>query len=107
MKNDQLTSTKPVYEASTGALQYKFVLKPSYSIVSVRKGSPAENAGLKKGDMLISINRRMTGMMSLDQIQHSLSEDEGKKINMVIRRNDQDVKVSFRLKDPIPYIEPS
>ncbi|MGJ1286588.1 PDZ domain-containing protein [Sphingobacterium spiritivorum] len=105
--NDQLTSTKPVYEASTGALQYKFVLKPSYSVVSVRKGSPAEHAGLKKGDMLISINRRMTGMMSLDQIQHSLSEDEGKKINMVIRRNDQDVKVSFRLKDPIPYVEPS
>ena len=35
---------------STKSLYYKFELKPSYSVFSVRKNSPSDLAGLKNGD---------------------------------------------------------
>ncbi len=103
-ESEELGKTKPIYKAETSDLQYKFVLKSSYSITNIRKGSPAEESGLKKGDMLVSINKRQTGALSLDQIQHLLTEDEGKQVHIVVQRDGQNLRFSFRLKDPIPYL---
>jgi len=38
--------------------KYKFVLKPIYTIVNVRKNSPAALSGLQKGDIIVSINQK-------------------------------------------------
>jgi hypothetical protein len=48
--------------------KYKFVLKPIYEIANVRKNSPAEIAGLQKGDVLILINRSPAYKYSLQEI---------------------------------------
>lgn len=92
-------------EVINNSLQYKFVLKPLFSIAGVRKDSPAERAGLKKGDQLISINGRKTADMTLQKIMEMMKSDEGKTINMLIVRKNQELTLSFTLEDPIPYQE--
>ena len=89
----------------SNTLQYKFSLKPLFSIAGVRKDSPAYKAGLKKGDELITINGRKTSDMTLQKIMEMMKSDEGKIINMLILRKKQELRLSFTLEDPIPYQE--
>lgn len=90
-------------EVINNSLQYKFVLKPLFSIAGVRKDSPADKAGLKKNDELISINGKKTADMTLQKIIEMMKSDEGKTINMNILRKKQELRISFTLEDPIPY----
>ncbi|ASK32237.1 peptide-binding protein [Chryseobacterium sp. T16E-39] len=90
-------------EVINNNLQYKFVLKPLFSIAGVRKDSPADKAGLKKDDKIITINGRKTIDMTLERIIELMKSDEGKNITMVIKRKDQELTLSFFLEDPIPY----
>ncbi|NMR34453.1 PDZ domain-containing protein [Chryseobacterium aquaticum] len=92
-------------ELINNSLQYKFVLKPLFSIAGVRKDSPGDKAGLKKGDQLITINGRKTSEMTLNKIMEMMKSEEGKIINMVIMRKNQELRLSFTLEDPIPYQE--
>ncbi|HET8887219.1 MAG TPA: aspartyl protease family protein [Salinimicrobium sp.] len=78
--------------------QPKFSLKPQYIIMEVRKNSPAEIAGLQKGDMLISINGRATYNFTLSKILKILSSEDGKKIKMKIKRNGIEQTISFKLE---------
>lgn len=86
-------------------LQYKFILKPLFSIAGVRKDSPAYKAGLKKDDKLIVINGRKTADMTLNKIMEMMKSEEGKIISMTIDRKGVELKFSFTLEDPIPYQE--
>ncbi|MBT2620531.1 PDZ domain-containing protein [Chryseobacterium sp. ISL-6] len=103
--------TKNANNASSGVevinnnLQYKFVLKPLFSIAGVRKDSPADKAGLKKDDKIITINGRKTLDMTLEHIIELMKSDEGKTITMLIKRKGQELTLSFTLEDPIPYQE--
>lgn len=92
-------------ELINNSLQYKFVLKPLFSIAGVRKDSPGDKAGLKKGDQLITIHGRKTSEMTLNKIMEMMKSEEGKIINMVIMRKNQELRLSFTLEDPIPYQE--
>lgn len=92
-------------ELINNSLQYKFVLKPLFSIAGVRKDSPGDKAGLKKGDQLLTINGRKTSEMTLNKIMEMMKSEEGKIINMVIMRKNQELRLSFTLEDPIPYQE--
>lgn len=78
---------------------YKFVLKPSYQISHIRKGSPSDIAGLMEGDNLVRINNRATYKMSLDYIASLFREKEGKRIRVSIERNGEFMDFHFRLKD--------
>lgn len=92
-------------ELFNSSLQYKFILKPLFSIAGVRKNSPSDKAGLKKGDRLISINGRKTSDMTLQKIMEMMKSEEGKTITMVVERKQTELKLSFTLEDPIPYQE--
>ncbi|WP_312076337.1 PDZ domain-containing protein [Chryseobacterium sp.] len=85
------------------SLQYKFVLKPIFSIAGVRKDSPGANAGLQKDDILIKINGKKTSDMTLQKINEFMKSDEGRKIEMEIERKLKKINISFILEDPIPY----
>ena len=85
--------------------QYKFVLKPEYSIVGVRENSPAFLIDIKKGDKLIEINGKRTSDMSLQQINELFSSEENRKIKVTLIRNSMTLSKEFVLKDPIPYQE--
>ncbi|MBK1895550.1 PDZ domain-containing protein [Chryseobacterium paridis] len=97
--------TSSEVELINNNLQYKFALKPLFSIAGVRKDSPADKAGLKKDDKIITINGRKTLDMTLKQIVELMKSDEGKTITMIIKRKDHELTLSFTLEDPIPYQE--
>lgn len=81
--------------------RYKFLLKPVYEIVNVRKESPAEKCGLRKGDIIVSINNVKPYKYSLQQINNLLKSDEDIWINLEIERNSLVLKFRFRLEDEL------
>ncbi|CAM2953950.1 PDZ domain-containing protein [Flavobacterium frigoris] len=81
------------------SLKYKFQLKPIFEIANIRKNSPAENSGLQKGDVIISINKNPAYKYSLQQINSLLRSEEEKWITIEIERNKQALKFSFQLID--------
>ena len=93
-----------VYTAQSD-FQYKFILKPEYSIVGVRENSPAFLVDIRKGDKLIEINGKKTSDMSLQQINEIFASQENRKIKLSLVRNSETLIKEFILKDPIPYQE--
>ncbi|MFL9834268.1 PDZ domain-containing protein [Chryseobacterium terrae] len=96
-------STSGDIQTYNSNVQYKFVLKPLFSIAGVRRDSPAYKAGLRKDDSLISINGKKTSEMTLNKIMEIMKTEEGKTINMTVNRKGLELKFSFELEDPIPY----
>ena len=78
--------------------KYKFSLKPIYIISSVRKNSAAELCGLQKGDAIKKINGVPSYYYSLAKINDLLKSEEGKWINLLIIRNEIEMKYKFQLK---------
>ncbi len=100
------------YRSSSGAikvdlgnkqydLKYKFELKPVFEIVNIRKKSPAENSGLLKGDIILSINKVLSYRYNLQEINNLLKSEEGKKIEIEIEREGKVMIFSFTLQNLI------
>lgn len=54
---------------------------------SVRKNSPADDAGMKKGDIIVAAWGRLTGYMSLEEIMEILSEKPSLEIKCSVERD--------------------
>lgn len=80
-------------------LKYKFELKPNFEITYIRKDSPAEIAGLKSGDIILSINDNLIYKYSLQEINELLKSDDDKNIKMEVNRNNHIYKFKFQLKN--------
>ncbi len=80
-------------------VKYKFELKPVFEIASIRKGSPAEQVGLKKGDILISINRSPSHYYTLQQINEMLKSEEEKVIEVEIERESKPLTFKVKLEN--------
>jgi len=72
-----------------------------YSIQSIIPGSPADLAGLKKGDQIKRINLIPANFYSLRGMTRKLQGRIGKKIRMVVKRNGKKMTFKFRLKELI------
>jgi PDZ domain-containing protein len=79
-------------------LKYKFTLKPVYVIASIRKGSPAEIAGLLIGDKVLKIDRRNVSNLTKQKIDEMLQTEDGKTIEIEIDRKGVKKKFEFKLK---------
>lgn len=101
--SDLESSTKAENKYVYTAYSYNFVLKPVFAISGVRKDSPAYKAGLKKDDVLQSINGQSTSYLTLEKLNEMMKHDEGKNFRIEILRNDIPMKFNFYLEDPIPY----
>ena len=93
-----------VYNAVSD-FQYKFILKPEYSVAGVRENSPAYFAEIKKGDKLLEINGKKTSDMTLQHINEIFLSEENRKIKIKLLRNSVTLLKEFVLKDPIPFQE--
>lgn len=93
-----------VYRAPA-SFQYKFQLKPAYSIIGIRQGSPADEAGLQPGDTLVFLNGTAAYKYTLQGIYNVLSSKENRAVHIVVSRGGKEIRKSFILKDPIPYEE--
>lgn len=77
---------------------YRYLLKPEYKIVELRKDSPAELAGMLIGDVLLKINGKETHHMKMHDINEMLRAKVGTVIKLKIDRNGKELDFTFRLK---------
>lgn len=77
---------------------YKFDLKPIFVITAIRPNSPAEKAGIQKGDIIKSINGTRCYNYSLQKINEMLKEEDGKTIRLEINRKNIELEINFKLE---------
>jgi len=71
-----------------------------FEIDDVEPRSPAESAGVKKGDVLTAMNGRPVSELDLQQIDEILQQ-VGKAIPITVRRNVRMLKIILKLKERI------
>ncbi len=67
------------------------------TIVSPIKGTPAERAGLKNGDIVTQINGISTYGMSQDDAVHQMRGDPGTQLDIVVFRPEQSKEIDFKI----------
>lgn len=83
----------------------KISLVPEIVVSGIRAGSPAHEAGLREGDVVLAVNGKKIHRYKLQEVMHMLDEQEGKKVKVLIERANNDLQFSFTLKKlfrPIP-----
>lgn len=79
--------------------QTRLSLVPEIVVSGIRAGSPADDAGLKEGDVILAVNGKSVHTYKLQQILHMLNERKGKRVRVLIDRADSDKLFTFVLKD--------
>lgn len=80
---------------------YKYFFRPTFMISTIVKGSPADLAGLKVGDIFMLINNKEAHQFDLEDIINLFQERDGKKIFLKIKRNGVPMKFKFYLKKEV------
>lgn len=92
-KNDESTSVK-VSEV------FRYALKPAFTIVDIREGSPAARAGLMINDVIVSVNGKPTQNMTLEDANGFFTDRTGKQVRVTVERNEvQRLSFKFTLED--------
>lgn len=77
----------------------RLALVPEIIVSGIRADSPAAQAGLKEGDVILAVNGKQVHNFKLQEILHMLNQREGKKVRVQIQRYNRDFLFSFVLKD--------
>lgn len=96
-----LNANSIVNGESTTTFSYEFVLKPTYVIANVRKGSPGYLAGLQKGDILLEINNKSVQEKSYGAIVEYFYTKKNKIIELRVMRNEEEKLFKFKLIDEL------
>lgn len=73
-------------------------LVPEIIVSGIRAGSPAAEAGLREGDVILAVNGKRVHQYKLQEILKMLNEKEGRRIRVLIERYNKDLLFSFVLK---------
>jgi hypothetical protein len=77
---------------------FKFELEPAIEIAEVRLNSPADMVGLRKGDVILSVNRKNIMSYSLQEVNQMMNTKPGKTILLEVERKGTNLKFAFELK---------
>jgi hypothetical protein len=72
-----------------------------FEITDVRTGSVADKAGIKKGDVIVSVNGAVANSLKLNNINAALNAKPGKKVKIDITREGTRLKKQIVLTDQI------
>jgi predicted aspartyl protease len=67
-------------------------------IYAVDVGSPAQAAGLKAGDQIVSINGRLSSEFKMEQIRHLFEAGDGKQVETTVKREGKEFSTRVTLK---------
>lgn len=94
-KNDFLFDRSGLVLAASGDNLNKF------TVFDLVPASPAARAGLQRGDEIRSVNGLPARFLQLEDLNQKLRKKVGKRIKLVILRNDQRLEVEFKLEQLI------
>lgn len=93
------TKQESLFNKENAQLNYNFKLLPVYEIFAVRKNSAAERAGLKSGDVLVSINGKDLSRLSLDKVNRLLELENNGLVKIQLTRKGVLLQNEFEVKD--------
>lgn len=76
-----------------------YEIKKKVKVAEVRKGSPAQKAGIMPNDIIVRLQGKTINSYDLKEVREILSNEEGTSINMKINRKAEILNVEFKLKD--------
>ncbi len=89
------------------SINHRMVLKPIYEIVELRKSSNAYAAGIRVGDILISVNNKEAYDLKLPEINEIFHGKTGKNVKLKVGRNGETITYKFKLDNAFKKNEPS
>ena len=72
-----------------------------FTIIDVIPDSPAANAGLQKGDIIVRVNGISTRSLAIESITRKFQKRIGKKFRIVVFRDGHKKRFKFKLKELI------
>lgn len=85
------TTVTPVYRTSQ-VYRIGVVVSENVNITTVTKDSPADKAGLKVGDIIMSVDgQKLSESLKISDI---ISASQGKEVTMVVKRGDNEISLS-------------
>lgn len=79
--------------------QTRLSLVPEIIVSGIRADSPAKDAGLQEGDVILAVNGKKVYSYKLQEIMHLLNEREGKRVRLLIERSKADMLITYELKN--------
>ncbi len=79
--------------------QTRLSLVPEIIVSGIRAGSPAKDAGLQEGDVILAVNGKKVHSYKLQEIMFMLNEREGKRVRLLIERANSDMTITYELKN--------
>lgn len=101
LKKNSSFKKKFYYNMSGLTMKAKGSRLQHFEITDVRVKSPAEEAGIKPGDLVVMINGLFTSDMDLNQLNAFFNVKPGKKIILELDRDGQRLRKEFRLTSQI------
>ena len=79
--------------------QTRLSLVPEIIVSAIRAGSPAEEVGLKEGDVILAVNGKPVHRYKLQEVMQMINDKKGKQVRLLIERFNQDLLFSFVLRE--------
>lgn len=73
-------------------------LVPQIVVSEIREDSPAKEAGLEIGDVILSVDRKAVHDYKLQEIKHMLDKVPGRKVTVLVSRNGEKIRFNLRIK---------
>ena len=70
-------------------------------VTNIRKNSPAAEVDIKVGDRILSLNGKSVNRMEPEEITNLLSSEEGKRIKVMLQRDDELLRRVFYLRSQL------
>jgi predicted aspartyl protease len=97
LKRDPRSKPDP-YRYVTVGVQFARNDQGTYTVMSVWKNSPADQAGIRLGDRIRAVNGVSTASMTAEQVSAQLHGEEGTPVNLILERGDDASAVTLHTR---------